>query len=47
VAFKKADAFSLLTHQKKVDIVFNISENYWQGQTTIQLQLLDIKPHQG
>jgi len=30
-----------------VDIVFNISENFWQGQTTIQLQLLDIKPHEG
>ncbi|MBT5921474.1 MAG: single-stranded-DNA-specific exonuclease RecJ, partial [Flavobacteriaceae bacterium] len=47
VAFKKADALALLSHQKKVDIVFNISENFWQGQTTIQLQLLDIKPHEG
>jgi len=47
VAFKKADALALLSHQKKVDIVFNISENFWQGQTSIQLQLLDLKPHEG
>jgi single-stranded-DNA-specific exonuclease len=44
IAFKLADKQSLLRNHTLVDIVFNLSENIWQGKTTLQLQLLDIKP---
>jgi single-stranded-DNA-specific exonuclease len=44
IAFKLADKESLLRNHTLVDIVFNLSENIWQGKTTLQLQLLDIKP---
>lgn len=44
IAFKLAHQLSLLTDQSLVDIVFHISENKWQGQSSLQLQVLDIKP---
>ncbi|MCW1953203.1 MAG: single-stranded-DNA-specific exonuclease RecJ [Flavobacteriia bacterium] len=44
IAFKLAHQLGLLADQSLVDIVFHISENKWQGKSSLQLQVLDIKP---
>jgi len=46
IGFKQAEKQHLLTEKKKVDIVFSLSENVWQGRSSLQLQLLDVKPSQ-
>lgn len=44
IAFKLAHLGSLLQNQSSVDIVFQVSENHWQGKSSLQLQVLDIRP---
>ncbi len=43
IGFGMAWAFPLLA-QGEVDIVFHLEENHFQGQTSLQLRVLDIKP---
>ena len=43
IGFKLAEKIRLLENKKRVDIVFSLSENVWQGRSTLQLQLLDFK----
>ncbi|MES2851043.1 MAG: single-stranded-DNA-specific exonuclease RecJ [Bacteroidota bacterium] len=43
IGFNMADKFHLLETQKPLDIVFTIDENEWNGQTTLQLKMIDIK----
>lgn len=45
IAFKMADKIPLLTNKKPVDVAFTLTENKWQGKVSLQLQILDIKPH--
>lgn len=44
IAFKLAHLGSLLQNQSSVDIVFQVSENHWQGKSSLQLQVLDLRP---
>ncbi len=43
IGFNMADKFSLLETKKPLDIVFTIDENEWNGQTTLQLKMIDCK----
>ena len=44
IGFNLASKFHLLQMQKPVDIVFTIDENEWNGNTTLQLKVIDIAP---
>jgi single-stranded-DNA-specific exonuclease len=43
IGFNMADKFSLLETKKPLDIVFSIDENEWNGQTSLQLKMIDLK----
>jgi single-stranded-DNA-specific exonuclease len=43
IGFNMAEKFHLLQLQKKVDIVFTIDENEWNGNISLQLKMLDIR----
>jgi single-stranded-DNA-specific exonuclease len=43
IGFNMAEKFHLLQMQKTVDIVFTIDENEWNGNTSLQLKMLDIR----
>jgi single-stranded-DNA-specific exonuclease len=43
IGFNMAEKFHLLQLQKKVDIVFTIDENEWNGNITLQLKVIDIR----
>ncbi len=43
IGFNMAEKFHLLQLQKAVDIVFTIDENEWNGNTSLQLKMLDIR----
>lgn len=44
IGFNMADKYSLLENSKPVDIVFAIDENEWQGNTSLQLKIIDLLP---
>jgi len=43
IGFNMAEKYSLLQTKKPIDIVFTIDENEWNGQTTLQLKMIDCK----
>lgn len=43
IGFNMADKFELLKSGKPVDIVFTIDENEWNGETTLQLKMIDLR----
>jgi single-stranded-DNA-specific exonuclease len=43
IGFNMADKFAMLETKKPLDIVFSIDENEWNGQTTLQLKMIDCK----
>jgi single-stranded-DNA-specific exonuclease len=43
IGFNLAAKFYLLQQQKPVDIVFTIDENEWNGSTTLQLKVIDLR----
>jgi len=43
IGFNMADKFHLLETKKPLDIVFTIDENEWNGQTSLQLKMIDLK----
>lgn len=43
IGFGMAGKFNLLKDKKPVDIVFKIDENEWNGNTSLQLRVLDIR----
>lgn len=43
IGFNMADKFYLLQMQKPLDIVFTIDENEWNGNTSLQLKMIDIR----
>lgn len=44
IAFKLAEHIPELEKHTKFDIVFHLDKNYWNGQSNLQLNLLDIAP---
>jgi single-stranded-DNA-specific exonuclease len=43
IGFNLASKFHLLQLKKPVDIVFTIDENEWNGSTTLQLKVIDLR----
>ncbi len=43
IGFNMAHKFHLLQLNQPVDIVFTIDENEWNGETTLQLKVIDLK----
>ena len=43
IGFNMAEKFALLQGGKPVDIVFTIDENEWNGNTTLQLKVIDVR----
>jgi len=43
IGFNLAEKYPLLESKKPIDIVFTIDENEWNGQTTLQLKMIDCK----
>ena len=41
IGFNMAEKFHLLQMKKPVDIVFTIDENEWNGNTSLQLKVID------
>ncbi|MGO3718021.1 MAG: single-stranded-DNA-specific exonuclease RecJ [Mesonia hippocampi] len=44
IGFGMADKLALLSDAKQVAIVYALEENHWQGNTSLQLKLKDIRP---
>ena len=38
-----AEKFHLLQMQKPIDIVYTIDENEWNGETNLQLKVIDFR----
>ncbi len=43
IGFSMAEKFSLLQQKKPVDIVFTIDENEWNGNTSLQMKIIDLR----
>jgi single-stranded-DNA-specific exonuclease len=43
IGFNMADKFELLKMKQPLDIVFTVDENEWNGQTNLQIKMIDIK----
>lgn len=43
IGFNMADKFALLQMKKPLDIVFTIDENEWNGNTSLQLKVIDLR----
>jgi len=44
IGFNMASSFYLLQLKKPVDIVFTLDENEWNGNKTLQLKIIDMRP---
>ena len=43
IGFDLAEKFNLLQSKKPLDIVFTLDENEWNGNTTLQLKIIDLR----
>ncbi|CAL1516567.1 single-stranded-DNA-specific exonuclease RecJ [Chitinophaga sp. MM2321] len=43
IGFYMAEKFPIIASKKPFDIVFNLDENEWNGQTTLQMKVIDIR----
>jgi single-stranded-DNA-specific exonuclease len=43
IGFNMADKFNLVESNQPLDIVFTIDKNEWNGQTSIQMKMIDIR----
>ncbi len=43
IGFNMAEKFPLLQQQEPVDIVFTLDENVWNGETSLQLKMIDLR----
>lgn len=43
IGFNMADKFPILQQQEPMDIVFTIDENVWNGETNLQLKMIDLR----
>ena len=41
IGFNMADKFHLLESKQPIDIIFMLDENVWNGETTLQLKVID------
>ena len=44
IGFNMANKFSLLQMKQPMDIVFTIDENVWNGESSLQLKMIDLRP---
>lgn len=44
IAFNMAGKYELVKNGTRFDVVYTIEENEWNGKTSLQLQVMDIKP---
>lgn len=44
IGFGLGKKLDLLANQKRVDIVYSIDENEWNGSVSLQLRIRDIRP---
>ena len=44
IGFSLADKFPLLAGKRPVDIVFKLDENHWNGNSSLQLRVEDLRP---
>ncbi|WP_152269721.1 single-stranded-DNA-specific exonuclease RecJ [Agriterribacter humi] len=44
IGFNMAQHFSILQSKKPADIVFTIDENEWNGEKSLQLKVIDLRP---
>lgn len=44
IGFNMAGKFDLLQQKKAIDVVFTIDENEWNGETSLQIKVIDIRP---
>ena len=44
IGFSLADRLSDMADQQAVDVVFSLEENQWQGRTSLQLEIKDLRP---
>jgi single-stranded-DNA-specific exonuclease len=43
IGFNLAEKFSIIESKKPFDIIYTIDENEWNGQTNLQLKVIDIR----
>ena len=43
IGFNLADKFSIIQTKKPFDLVFTIDENVWNGETNLQLKIIDLR----
>ena len=43
IGFNMADKYALIESKQPLDVVFSIDENEWNGETNVQLKLIDLK----
>jgi len=44
IGFNMVDKFPLIETKKPLDVVFTIDENEWNGETNLQLKVIDFRP---
>jgi single-stranded-DNA-specific exonuclease len=44
IGFNMSEKFHLLQLNSTVDIVFTVDENEWNGNKSLQLKVIDIRP---
>ena len=47
IAFNQGDKFDLIHNGQPFDICYHIEENVWNGKTSLQLFVKDIRPYEG
>ncbi|HEY1020518.1 MAG TPA: hypothetical protein VGE25_16050, partial [Sediminibacterium sp.] len=43
IGFNMADKFPILQQQEPIDIVFTLDENVWNGETNLQMKMIDLR----
>jgi single-stranded-DNA-specific exonuclease len=43
IGFNMAEKYALIETKQPLDVVFSIDENEWNGETNVQLKLIDLK----
>ena len=46
IGFDMADKMGILSSGAPVDVVYKIDENEWNGQKSLQIRVIDVKPHE-
>lgn len=44
IGFGMASYYPMLQNKQPVDVIFKIDENEWNGETSLQLQVMDLRP---